>query len=197
MQGWSTKMWSGREGLNIDVNHFHDHTSPHGYFCDDNCSHVLDEEYYKDIMKKVDPNWLPHKDYSPLIPYVRYVGTKGNIMKFFVPNKYNGWNTYIQFVEWHEQVDDMDLTAPEAARLLLWAGNIRVHCPCPAYKFWGMQYIMTKKKAAIIPEVRYPHIRNPNLKGVVCKHLNRTLKVLPFHLGSMASAVKEQRKKKG
>jgi hypothetical protein len=57
-----------------------------------------------------------------------------------------------------------------------------------------MQYIMTQKDAAIIPEVRYPHIRNPNLKGVVCKHLNRTLKVLPFHLGNLAAAVKEQRK---
>jgi len=172
----------------------HIHPDPQSYFHDDH-PHVLDEEYYKDIMVKIDPNWLPHNDYSKLIPYVRYVGTKSNIMKYFVPNKYNGWNTYVQFVEWHDQVIDPDLTAPEAARLLLWAANIRVHCPCPAFKFWGMQYIMTKKDAAIIPEVRYPHIRNPQLKGVVCKHLNRTLKVLPFHLGDMASAIKEQRKK--
>lgn len=172
--------------------HHHHHPEVLSYFSDDT-PHVLDEEYYKDIMSKVDPNWLPHKDYSKLIPFVRFVGVKQNIVKFFVPNKYNGWNTYIQFVEWQEQVVDPNLTAPEAARLLLWAGNIRVHCPCPAFKFWGMQYIMTQKDAAIIPEVRYPHIRNPQLKGVVCKHLNRTLKVLPFHLGNLASAVKEQR----
>ena len=178
--------------LNILVSaHNHSH-SPEHYFHDDT-PHVLDEEYYKELMQQIDPNWLPHKDYSKLIPFVRFVGIKQNIIKFFVPNKYNGWNTYIQFPEWGEQVTDMDLTAPEAARLLLWAGNVRVHCPCPAYKFWGMQYIMTQKKAAIIPEVRYPHIRNPHLKGVVCKHLNRTLKVLPFHLGNMASAIKEQR----
>lgn len=163
------------------------------YFSNDDEPHILDEEVYKDLMAKIIPGWLPHNDYSKLIPFVRYVGAKGNTMKFFVPNKYNGWNTYIQFPEWQEQVEDDELKANDAAKLLLWAGNIRVHCPCPAFKFWGMQYIMTQKDAAIIPEIRYPHIRNPGLKGSVCKHLNRTLKVLPFQLGPMASAIKHQR----
>jgi hypothetical protein len=162
------------------------------YFSDEHPP-VLDEETYKVLLQQVDPNWMPHKDYSPLIPYVKFVAIKNNVMKFFVPNKYNGWNTYIQFPEWYEQVDDENITAPEAARLLLWAGNIRVHCPCPAYKYWGYQYIMTQAESAIIPEVRFPHIRNPHLKGVCCKHLNRTIKVLGFHSGSIASAVKEQR----
>ncbi len=170
-----------------------DHNSRFECYFDDAQPHVLDEMFYKDIFKEINPNNLPHRDYAPLIPFVRYVGTKQNIMKFFVPNRYNGWNTYIQFMEWEEQVTDESITAQEAARLLLWSGNIRIHCPCPAFKFWGMQYILTQLDAAIIPEVRYPHIRNPNLKGIVCKHLNKTLKVLPFHLGNMATAVKNQR----
>lgn len=163
------------------------------YMNDDNVPHILDEEVYKNLMSKIVPGWLPHKDYSDLIPMVKYVGTKKNTMKFFVPNRFNGWNTYIRFPEWNEQVVDFSLKPQEAARLLLWAGNIQVHCPCPAYKFWGMQYIMTQKDAAIIPEIRYPHIRNPGLKGLVCKHLNKTMKVLPFQLGPMASAIKQQR----
>jgi hypothetical protein len=158
---------------------------------------VLDEMYYQQFMQKIDPHWLPHKDYSHLIPLVRYTGTKGNIMRYFVPNKYNGWLTYIKFPEWGEQVKDMSLTAPEAARLLLWGANLQLHCGCPAYLFWGMNYILTQTDSAIVPETRYPHIRNPNLKGIVCKHLNRTLKVLPFHLGDMASAIKSQRKELG
>ncbi len=165
----------------------------HPYFHDDH-PHILDEMFYKDIMAEINPNNLPYRDYAPLIPYVKYVGTKQNIMKYFVPNTYNGWNTYIQFMEWNEQVADESLTAPEAARLLLWSGNIRVHCPCPAFKFWGSQYILTQLDSAIIPENRYPHIRNPSLKGIVCKHLNRSIKVLGFHLGDMASAIKEQRR---
>ena len=56
---------------------------------------------------------------------------------------------------------------------------------------------MTQLDAAIVPEQRFPKIKNPQLKGVVCKHLLRTLKVLPFHLGDVAKAIAAERKKMG
>lgn len=166
----------------------------HPYFQDDHPI-VLDEMNYKDIMKHIDPRNLPHRDYAPLIKYVKYIGTEGDIMKFYVPSptKINSWHTYIQFDEWDAEIRDTSISAVEAARLLLWGANIRVHCDCPAYKFWGMQYIDTQLDIAINPEERFPHIRNPNLKGIVCKHLSRNIKVLPFHLGDMAKAIKYQR----
>lgn len=165
----------------------------------------FDEMDYRSIMGDIIPNSvvgarnnkLPYRDWAPLIPFVRFVGFKKNTMKFFVPNKYNGWETYIQFPEWMEQVQDTSINANEAARLLFWGGNLRVHCGCPSYLFWGFQYIMTQLDAAIVPETRYPHIRNPELKGVVCKHLRKTLKVLPFNLGHIASAINEQRRAAG
>lgn len=172
----------------------------HPYFQDDE-SADLNEETYKQIVRDITRNNvpgeivhnLPHRDWAPLIKYVKYHGHDQGTFRFFVPNRYNGWFTYIQFEEWENVICDPDLNAVEAARLLLWAGNIRVHCPCPAYKFWGYQYIMTQKDSAILPEVRYPRIRNPQLKGVVCKHLNRTIKVLPFHLGIIANRIKAER----
>ncbi len=156
---------------------------------------TLDEMYYKDIMHQVIPGYLPHRDYSHLIKYVKYQGHTGNTQRYFVPNKYNGWVTYIRFLEWEDQVRDVSITPTEAARLLFWGANIQVHCGCPAFLFWGSQYILTQLDAAIVPETRFPHIRNPHLKGIVCKHLNRTLKVLPFHLGDMAQAIKADRQK--
>jgi hypothetical protein len=168
------------------------HTHP--YFHDDHPA-VLDEMTYKDILHVIDPRDLPHRDYAPLIKYVRIVGIKGNIAKFFVPSptKINSWNCYIQFTQWNEQLRDTSITPTEAARLLLWSGDIKMHCACPAFLFWGMQYILTQLDTAIVPENRFPHIRNPNLKGIACKHLRRTIKVLPFHMGDMAKAIKEQR----
>lgn len=162
---------------------------------------MLDEFTYKDMLHAIDPRDLPHRDYAPLVKYVKYEGTQGSTMKFFVPSptpgKYpgilNAWNTFIQFVEWDAQVRDTSLSAVEAARLLLWSGNIRVHCPCPSFKFWGYQYIVTQLDASIFSEIRFPKIRNPQLKGIVCKHLRRTIKVLPFHLGDMATAIKDQK----
>jgi hypothetical protein len=175
----------------MHCNHDHDH-SPHNALTE---NVTLDEMYYKDMMRKVVPGWLPHKDYSHLIKSVNYRGHVGNTMRFFVPNRYNGWFTYIRFEEWNDQVLDPNITAVEAARLLFWGANIKVHCGCPAFLFWGSQYILTQQDAAIVPEIRFPHIRNPNLKGIVCKHLNRTLKVLPFHLGDIARAIKDDRGK--
>jgi hypothetical protein len=116
------------------------------------------------------------------------------------------WNTYIQFVEWDAEVRDTSTDPVEAARLLMWSGNLRVHCPCPSFKWWGYQYILTQLDAAIDPNDLpnkdtpdrmagqiFPKIRNPHLKGICCKHLRRTIKVLPFHLGDMAQAIKHQR----
>lgn len=180
-------------------------TCTHGpglrYFKDDSAPVRLDELYYKDLMQEIVPNntpgatngKLPFRDWAPLIPMVKYIETRGNTMKFFVPNKYNGWETYIQFPEWFEQISDQELSAPEAARLLLWGGNVKLHCGCPSFTYWGFNYILDQMDASIYHEDRYPHIRNPQLRGIACKHLIRTLKVLPFHLGDIAAVIKAQR----
>ena len=162
---------------------------------------MLDEESYKDLMRDVTGNNvpgaivhnLPHRDWAPLLRSGQYVEEMDGVFKFFVRNRYNGWFTYVKFTDWQQMVFDVDVNAAEASRLLLWAGNVELHCPCPSYKFWGYQYILTRKESAILPEVRYPKIRNPELKGVCCKHLRRTLKVLPFHLGTMAKEIKTDR----
>lgn len=156
---------------------------------------TLDEMYYKDMMHKIVPGWLPHRDYSHLIKSVNFKGFvgSGDTMRFFVPNRWNGWFTYIKFDEWDEVLHDESLKATEAARLLFWGANMRLHCDCPAYIFWGSQYILTQTDSAIVPETRFPHVRNPMLKGITCKHLTKTLKVLGFHIGDIARAIKNGR----
>jgi hypothetical protein len=174
----------------------------HSYF-QDHHPFILDEMQYKDLLHAIEPRDLPHRDYLPLIKYVKYVGTDLNVMKFYVPSptpqKYqnfaglNLWTPFIQFMEWEATVADASLSAVEAARLLLWGANLRIWCGCPAYTFWGMAYIDTQLGIAMVPEPRFPSIRNPELKGICCKHLRKVIKVLPFHLGDMAAAIKQQR----
>jgi hypothetical protein len=172
----------------------------HPYFHDD-VPIKLDEETYKSLIRDITNNNvpgeivhnLPHRDWAPLIKHVKYVEREQNIFKFFVPNKYNGWETYVQFSEWDDVVGDITYNPVDSARLLIWSGNLRLHCPCPSYKFWGYQYLLTQKEAAIIPEDRFPTIRNPNLQGVCCKHLRRVMKVLPFQSGKIAAEIKKAR----
>lgn len=162
----------------------------------------LVEFTYKDFLNHLGINHvagikrsnLPYRDWEPLIRSCRLVGVKNNIAKFFLPNRWNGWHTFIQFVQWYDEINDDRLTPMESARLLLWSGDIKVHCGCPSYKFWGHQYVATQLDAAIEPETRFPHVRNPKLLGAgCCKHLRRTMRVLPFYAPDLAKAIREQR----
>lgn len=67
--------------------------------------------------------------------------------------------------------------------------ELEVHCDCPAYKYWGYQYIATKLGFAIQSEDRYPNTRNPNLNGTVCKHLYNVLRVHPFNIPKIVSDI--------
>jgi hypothetical protein len=157
----------------------------------------LDELTVREIRNYVSPSNLPHRDYAPLLKKVLFQQPmRYDTMKFFVVNNLNGWNTYIKWKEWEETLQDVSVQPVEAARLLLWGGNIAMHCNCPAYRFWGMQYICTVLDSAIVPENREPRVRNPHHKGIVCKHLNRTIKVLPFFGGTLAAIIKKQRERR-
>lgn len=157
----------------------------------------LDEINYKDLLHAIDPRDLPHRDYAPLIQFVRYIGTRKGTMKFFLPNRYNGWNTYVRFEAWNTVVNDATLNLVEASRLLMWSSDVKCYCPCPSFKFHGYQYILTQLDASLVPEERFPHVRNPQLKNVACKHLRRTIKVLPFHMGNLANAISQERMRRG
>ena len=161
--------------------------------CDRLATQYLQEFTVKDIKTILDPRDLPHRDYAPLLKNVKLRAIRNNTMKFFVRNNLNGWFSYVRFVEWDAQVKDLSIDATEAARLLLWSGNVQIHCLCPSFAFHGYAYILTQLGAAIVPEVRFPHIRNPKLLGIACKHLRRVIPVLPFYLGDMAAAIKQQR----
>lgn len=137
---------------------------------------------------------LPYRDWEKLIRSCKLVGVQSNTACFHLPNKYNGWNTFVRFVQWNDEITDRRLTPREAAKLLLWEGDIQFHCGCPSYKFWGHQYVATELGCAIIPENRFPHIRNPNLVGAgCCKHLRKTMRVLPFYNADFAKYIREQR----
>ena len=69
--------------------------------------------------------------------------------------------------------------------------DVKVSCNCPAAKYWGFDYIQTKRKSkAGEPETRRPRIRNPHEYGVACKHIQSVLDALPFYKGTLASHLK-------
>ena len=51
--------------------------------------------------------------------------------------------------------------------MFLFNSRTRFFCTCPAFKFWGFEYILTKQNSVFgIGEFRPPVEKNPHMKGV-------------------------------
>jgi len=73
-------------------------------------------------------------------------------------------------------------------------GDIRVKCSCPAFLWWGSEYILTYLKAVEGPgNTIFPEVRNPELKGSVCKHLLNVFDILPFSTGKIVQALRNKK----
>ena len=67
--------------------------------------------------------------------------------------------------------------------------DIQIQCGCPASKFWGSDYILSKPKYDAKygeKETRPPKVRNPKQYGAMCKHEANLFKALPFYADTMA-----------
>lgn len=72
--------------------------------------------------------------------------------------------------------------------------DIQLMCSCPADLYWGSHYIRSLGKydaKYTRRELRPPRVRNPKQLGMVCKHLDRLLKALPFYGSTMAKWIKD------
>jgi hypothetical protein len=67
--------------------------------------------------------------------------------------------------------------------------DIQLECSCPAQKYWGGDYVLSRPKYDAKygdKEDRAPNIRNPKQYGAHCKHLQNLFKALPFYADTMA-----------
>lgn len=79
---------------------------------------------------------------------------------------------------------------------LIKSGNIKIHCSCPAFLYWGYKYKAWKGGYGIEKEIRRPKIRNPYERGYVCKHLYYIMQVFPLLARPIASKYRFWLKKK-
>lgn len=93
----------------------------------------------------------------------------------------------IERITIEENEDVYDLTMENEPNFLLGAGVV-VH-----NSYWGYEYILTQVDAAEgMGEYRRPNIRNPQLKGSVCKHLYLALYALTFHMSQVTRDYKSK-----
>jgi hypothetical protein len=124
----------------------------------------------------------------------RYESTEGDMIHFMTQSETtpgHEWRQWIRMTELKDVITDPDMSLQDKVRLAL-SGDLQVHCNCPAFLYWGYQYITTQLGAAVSPENRPPDKKNPKRKGDVCKHLALVLRVLPFWWNNITSDLKKQ-----
>ncbi|MBL7378027.1 phage tail protein, partial [Escherichia coli] len=79
----------------------------------------------------------------------------------------------VRFEEWDSLIDELgDETSAVKVTKKLCAGRVSFDCDCGRHQYW-YRYIATAGNFALAPpkEYAFPKIRNPNLKGIACKHV--------------------------
>lgn len=137
----------------------------------------LDELTRNDIMKSVESKVRKR---SAKLNAPRYLGITRDYVVNMEVDSSTGSGSYIVRIKLDEYPDiaDMeDLDTREKVRLSL-AGDMKLHCTCPAFKWWGYEYITTQldSNSHSVQDI-YPHVRNPKLEGVICKHCYRAFKM--------------------
>lgn len=98
----------------------------------------------------------------------------------------------IKLAEYPELSPMDDLTTKEKVRLAL-SGDMKIHCDCPAFRYWGYEYITTQLDSnSHTNQYLYPIVRNPNLEGTLCKHCYRAFKSFGSYWSKIAKDIEEQ-----
>lgn len=94
---------------------------------------------------------------------------------------------------WYQQIKLLDL--PDLVRdkkgykdkeimNLAVFGNLAVYCNDLSFKYYGWQYLSWVRGYGIHKDIRYPRVKNPYLKGALCKHLYAVFNVFPMYINT-------------
>lgn len=152
------------------------------------------EYTYRDLLKGDDKEYLRKADRVKELPGSIYqeIDPKTGTITFNTKSSQfakNGktWTQMVQLTDLPNILEDKEIKVLDAVRVALSDGDVKVYCNCEAFLYWGWKYITSELEVIIgEPEKRSPTIRNPDMKGTVCKHLHQVLRVLPFNATSMA-----------
>lgn len=152
---------------------------------------LLVEMTYKELRSKTEPRVKERS--LPLITTYESVTKSGTVTlkttSGTTPGKF--WYQKVKLADLQKILKERkDITLLEKVRLAL-QGDVKILCNDPSFGYWGWAYIATENNAKFgRPERRFPKIRNPKLRGSVCKHLENALLTLPFHAGKITKDLK-------
>ena len=142
----------------------------------------------QELLDNRDGQFIHHDQYtkeleSPVLEYAY-----ANTLKFKIKSSHFGetvkfkdgrtginqtwYNVYVLFEDFYCLGKDKDINFEDAIDYAINFGDVHCRCRCPASTFWGYNYEADALRYlyGIPGEKRFPKIRNPNLRGTICKH---------------------------
>lgn len=142
---------------------------------------MLRELTSKEVQIKQDkPRLLRSKSVRVWYWGVRISGTKNYLTLYFKALDFKGTGRkHLCRIVLQDYPDYLvkfsNLKPEEIIRKALIEGQVKVHCTCEDFLYKGFAYMGHAKGYGIVPEKRFPSIRNPQLKGSVCKHCSAVM----------------------
>ncbi|HFF9481077.1 TPA: phage tail protein [Serratia marcescens] len=107
-----------------------------------------------------------------------FIGLKHNVAQIRVTASNRSLDSshlvQLRFEEWEDALENVTNDRAALMRLVrkLVVGRTSINCDCGRYMYW-YRYIATAGNFTIAPPKEYvfPKIKNPNLRGVACKHI--------------------------
>ena len=87
------------------------------------------------------------------------------------------YKIFVLFEDFYTIGKDKDINFEDAIDYAIDFGDIHIRCNCPAFLYYGDAYMSTQMRYlyGVPRENRFPKIRNPNLKGTMCKHCDKVV----------------------
>lgn len=170
------------------------------YFDVDNLPEVLDNKLYESTLKDIKSQSMSYPQIAERVRKqklrVQFLGVdkQGFINFSCTSGTTPGLLHYvkIELLDLPEAVKEQGRMKDRDIINLALFGDIKVYCSCEAFRYY-FQYISYIKGYGIHKEVRYPKVRNPRLKGSVCKHTLAVLNALPMYISSLVKAYRQRR----
>lgn len=148
----------------------------------------------KELVDARDGNFIHHDKYTSELSEPILLYCYANTLVFEIRSSHYGEKTkkgtnltkykiFVLFDDFYTIGKDKDIDFEEAIDYAINSGDIHIRCSCPAQLYWGYSYIGTQMRYlyGIPNENRFPIIRNPGLKGTICKHDDKVLRYILSH----------------
>ena len=144
----------------------------------------------KELYDARDGNFIHHDKYTSELQDPELLYAYANTLVFEIKSSNYGkkdkksggtnitkYKVFVLFEDFYTIGRDKDIDFTDAVDYAINYADVHMRCTCPAATYWGYNYESTALNYlyGIPRENRYPKIRNPNLKGTVCKHIDKVI----------------------